>query len=221
MKNGKKMDTKAKILNAAEKLFADHGFSATSLRQITTKAKVNLAAVNYHFGSKEALIEAAISRRLEPINRERLELLDRLEDEAGEGGPALDQIVEVFIGTPLRLAHSGRKDGSDFMRLLARVMSDPGEYAKLIFAERLRETVQRFGNALSRRLTGLSEEDLLWRLLFMAGTMIHTMSASGHLHKIAERPIDASDVEAIIKRLVPFLTAGLRASSPMDATGGE
>ncbi len=214
------MDTKAKILDAAEQLFAEHGFSATSLRQITTKAQVNLAAVNYHFGSKEALVEAVIARRMEPISMERLRHLDRLEAEAGEGGPALEQVVEAFIGSPLRMANAARDGGSNFMRLLGRVMSDPGEFAKQIFAERLRETVERFSAALSRLLPGLSEGDILWRLLFMAGTMVHTMSISGHLHKLTEGRCDTSDVEAIIKRLVPFLAAGLEASTPMDGTGG-
>jgi AcrR family transcriptional regulator len=215
------MATKAKILDAAEQLFARQGFSATSLRQITTMAKVNLAAVNYHFGSKEALIEAVITRRLEPITGERIELLDRLEAEAGEGGPSLEEIVEVFIGPPLRILHKARREGSDFMRLFGRIMADPGDQAKVVFAEGLRETVQRFGAALSRRLPGLSEADIIWRLVFMAGSMGHTMSMSGHLHKITEGRCDASDIEAIIRRMVPFLTAGLRAPSPMDSTGGS
>jgi AcrR family transcriptional regulator len=213
------MDTKGKILDVAERLFADQGFSPTSLRQITSQAGVNLAAVNYHFGSKDTLIESVISRRMEPINKARLESLGRLEAEADEQGPALEEIVEAFIAPPLRMSHAARKDSSIFMRLMGRVMSEPGEHAKMIFAESLRETVQRFTTALGRSLPGLSQADILWRLVFMAGTMVHTMSMSGHLHKLTGGLCDTSDVEAIIKRLIPFLTAGLTASTPLDATG--
>src|ERR1700675_3405038 len=85
-------DTKTKILNAAEKLFALNGFDATSLRDITAEAQVNLAAVNYHFQSKDSLIDAVILRRIEPVNRRRVEMLDT----AGPS-PSVEQIVEAFL----------------------------------------------------------------------------------------------------------------------------
>ena len=94
--------TAERILDAAEELFADLGFDATSTRAITTRAGVNLAAVNYHYGSKDALIEAVFARRLVPLNRERLELLDRVEARAGAGGPAVESIVEAFVRPPMR-----------------------------------------------------------------------------------------------------------------------
>src|ERR1700682_6647964 len=79
--------TKARILDAAEALFMEHGFEATSLRTITAAAGANLAAVNYHFGTKEELFEAVLARRLDPMNQERIDLLDKVEREAG-GKPA-------------------------------------------------------------------------------------------------------------------------------------
>src|SRR5215475_7182897 len=89
--------TKDRILDAAEKLFAMNGFEATSLRQITAEAGVNLAAVNYHFQSKEALLGAVFSRRVVPVNRRRIELLNALEAAAGAEGPALDSILEALF----------------------------------------------------------------------------------------------------------------------------
>ena len=68
--------TKTKILNAAEDLFAARGPNAVSLRQVISRAKVNLAAIHYHFGSKESLLQAVLSRRLVPLNAERLALLE-------------------------------------------------------------------------------------------------------------------------------------------------
>jgi AcrR family transcriptional regulator len=215
-KNGEK-DTKRLILNAAEKLFANDGFSATSLRQITTAADVNLAAVNYHFGSKESLIDAVISRRLDPMNRERLGLLDRLEAEAGEQGPALEAIVEAFIGPPLRMQQTTGSKGSNFMRLLGRVMNDPSDRALNRFIDQFRETIERFSAALSRALPDLSPAEILWRMVFMVGAMAHTMSISRQLPRVTGGLCDPSDVGALIKSMTPFLAAGMRA----DAPGGD
>jgi AcrR family transcriptional regulator len=215
-KNGEK-DTKRLILDAAEKLFASDGFSATSLRQITTAADVNLAAVNYHFGSKESLIKAVISRRLEPINKERLDLLDRLEDEADEKGPALEEIVEAFIGPPLRMRQTAGSKAAHFMRLLGRIMSDPSDHVMTQFTDLFRETIERFSAALGRSLPDLSPAEILWRMIFMVGSMAHTMSISSHLPRVTGGLCDPSDTAALIKRMTPFLAAGMRA----DAPGGD
>src|SRR5215472_3578898 len=91
------MNTKTKILNTAERLFAHHGIEATSLRAITAQAGVNLAAVNYHFQSKEALLHAVIARRVEPMNQKRLALLDASEAEAGPGPLPLEKVLDAFL----------------------------------------------------------------------------------------------------------------------------
>jgi len=113
-------DTKERILDAAERLFAVTGFEATSLRNITAEADVNLAAVNYHFGSKEKLTEAVFSRRLEPMNRERIALLDALEAHGGPDSRNLEAIVEAFVGPPLRMSRDPERGGPAFMRLLGK-----------------------------------------------------------------------------------------------------
>src|SRR3954466_13792496 len=99
-------DTRERILDTAERLFAERGFGATSLRSIIASAEVNLAAVHYHFRSKEALLEAVIVRRLEPLNRERLELLDQYEREAGKWGPSLEQILDALLSPPIRFVRT-------------------------------------------------------------------------------------------------------------------
>jgi hypothetical protein len=106
------------------------------------------------------------------------------------------------------------------MRLLGRVMSEPGDHAQLIFAEKLRETIVRFTAALKRSLPELSDEDILWSIVFMAGAMVHTMSMSPHLHKMSAGLCDTSDVETIIRRLIPFLAGGIRAAANVNAAGG-
>src|SRR5258706_14091939 len=118
-------DTKTRILDAAEQLFMEHGFEATSLRQLTSSAAVNLAAVNYHFGSKEELFQAVLTRRLDPMNQERIELLAKLERESGEKPPACERILPAMLVPALRLAPHERPRRQNFLPPLGRALSGP------------------------------------------------------------------------------------------------
>src|SRR5215469_13108585 len=121
-----KVDTKARILDAAEKLFGQKGFEATSLRDITAEAQVNLAAVNYHFQSKESLIDAVIARRIEPVNRHRLEMLD-----AAGPNPTLEQILRAFLLPVLELKTD------TVVPLLGRTLSDPQQFVEKVYKKHL------------------------------------------------------------------------------------
>src|SRR5213080_4689568 len=110
--------TKERILDSAESLFMEHGFEATSLRSITAAAAVNLAAVNYHFGSKEELFQAVLTRRLDPMNHDRLTLLTRLEAEAAPRPLSCEKILGAMFIPALRLARDPRRGGKNFLRLL-------------------------------------------------------------------------------------------------------
>src|SRR5437867_8837328 len=118
-----KIDTKQRILDSAERLFADRGFAATSLRTIIADARVNLAAIHYHYRSKEALLDAVILRRLGPINRERLELLNACERAAVNGRPALEAVIEAFIAPAFRVG-ADPNGGQIFVRLIGRILSE-------------------------------------------------------------------------------------------------
>ena len=168
--------TKERILDAAEALFSDQGFATTSLRSITAAAEVNLAAVNYHFGSKEQLIEEVFVRRLGPINRERLENRDRWERGAGEEGPTLEQIIEAFLGPPLRMGHEPERGGAVFVRLLGHTISQPDDRIREMFTRQFREVVPRFIAAFRRRIPDLPTAEIFWRFLFLIGSMAHTMA---------------------------------------------
>ena len=130
--------TRERILDAAEDLFAEQGF-ATSLRSITASAEVNLAAVNYHFGSKEALIQEVFARRLGPLNAERLRLLDTIE--AGSD-IRLERIVEAFVGPALRMSHNPR--GAVFMRLFGHTLSQRDDRILRLFSGQFRTVIERF-----------------------------------------------------------------------------
>src|SRR5437660_735631 len=123
-------DTKDRILDAAESLFLDHGFEATSLRQITAAAGVNLAAVNYHFGSKEELFQAVLTRRLDPMNQERIERLEKLEREASGKPLSCEKILFAMLIPALRLARDERRGGKNFLRLVGRAYADPAPFIR-------------------------------------------------------------------------------------------
>src|ERR1700675_2652533 len=122
--------TKEKILDTAEALFMEHGFEATSLRAITTTAGVNLAAVNYHFGSKEELFQTVLTRRLDPMNQERVDLLTELERNAAPAPVPCDRILGAMFIPALRLARNRERGGTNFLRLLGRAYADPAPFIR-------------------------------------------------------------------------------------------
>ena len=128
------IDTRERILDAAERLFMAHGYEGTSMRQITGEAAVNLAAVNYHFGSKESLMQEVFRRRLDWLNEERLRVLNEMELAAGENPLKPSQIVDGFFGTLLRMADDEARGGITFLRLLGRTLTDPSEFIRAFLA---------------------------------------------------------------------------------------
>jgi AcrR family transcriptional regulator len=192
-------DTKTRILDAAEKLFGEKGFDATSLRDITTEADVNLAAVNYHFQSKESLIEAAIMRCAAPVNHKRIAML-----EAAGPNPTVEQIVEAFVGPVLE------QDFEPIALLMARVLASP-ETMQRVFKHHIETLSRRFAEATAVALPELSLTERMWRLHFVAGSMAHTMTRAPVLRELFGGVLDFDDRKLMIARLVRFAAAGFRA----------
>lgn len=209
-------DTRSRILDAAEALFMAHGLEATTLRQITTVAKANLAAVNYHFGSKDALIEAVFRRRINVLNEECLQALDRLEAESGTDPVRPSKIVEAFFGAALRLAADEEHGGANFMRLLSRTYTEPTESIRRFLAVEYAEVVGRYREALFRALPDTPKEEILWRLHFMVGAMSFAVSGTDTLNLLGEGRLEAIDADTLRQRLMSFLLGGLRA--PLAST---
>ena len=203
-------DTRERLLDAAERLFAENGITETSLRTITTEAGANLASVNYHFGSKEALFREVIARRLGPINQERLRLLDACERAAGDAPPPLEAVIRAFVAPSLHLRHEPAHGGEHFMRLMGRVHAEPGEWTRWAL-EQFKESFEHFAAAFGRVLPDLPKEELLWRMFFLIGVTAHTTGAAYKLKFFAAGHCDFSDVESSIRRLVTFAVAGFRA----------
>jgi len=207
-------DTCVRILDAAELLFTEQGFEATTLRQITGAAGVNLAAVNYHFGSKEALVREVFRRRLTWLNQHRLKELDRLEAEAGGAPLKPSRILEVFFGVALKMAADNEGGGRTFMRLLGHTYTKPSEFVRGFLAEEYAAVVARFKAALIKALPGVPAEEILWRFHFMLGAVSYAISGADALHGIAPGALDEGDTEALYARLMSFMLGGLRAPLP-------
>jgi AcrR family transcriptional regulator len=208
-------ETRLRILDAAEELFMRHGFEGTSMRQLTARAGVNLAAVNYHFGSKSALIEAVFRRRLDPMNAERIAALERLEQEAGGAPPAPEAIIRAFVAPGLRLFEDVRGGGRNFVRLLGRAYTEPAREIRHLIGALYARAMERYKAAFERALPQFPREELVWRLHFMFGTLAWTLAATDTVHLIAGcKPEDRYDARRLEERLVPFLAAGLLAPLP-------
>lgn len=205
--------TRERILATAEQVFAEGGVATSSLRTITSLARVNLAAVNYHFGSKEALIEAVYERRLGPLNRVRLANLDALEQRSTPA--TVDELVGAFVAPIVALSSHDAKDGIVFMRLLAQTYSEAAQYFHKLFGREYETVISRYRAALARALPGLSATELDWRIQFMVGAVNHAVADTVYLRMLGGSR--ARDLERAARELVPFIAAGLRAPSiPTD-----
>jgi AcrR family transcriptional regulator len=208
-------DTKERILDAAETLFLAGGFDATSLRAITTAAGVNLAAVNYHFGSKEELFEAVLTRRLDPMNQARVDLLARLEAQAAPKPVDCEQVLTALLMPALALARDPARRGKDFLRLVGRAYADPAPFVRHFLSEQYRPMIVRFKAAFARALPHLPAKELSWRLHFIMGALSYTLAGTDALKLIAElAPNEHASDEVLLRRLAPFLLAGLTAPLP-------
>jgi AcrR family transcriptional regulator len=204
--------TKEKILDTAEALFMEHGFEATSLRAITSAASVNLAAVNYHFGSKEELFQTVLTRRLDPMNQQRVDLLSELERAAAPDPVPCDRILTAMFIPALKLARNPERGGTNFLRLLGRAYADPAPFIRQFLSDQYAVMIARFRAAFGRALPELPNRELSWRLHFIMGALSYTLAGTDALKLIGElNPDEPGNDERLLQRLAPFLLAGLTA----------
>jgi AcrR family transcriptional regulator len=204
-------DTKSRLLRVAERLFAAHGFAGVSVRQLTAAAGVNLAAVNYHFGSKEGLLAAIFERHCRPINEERLRRLGDCAERATRP-PLLEQIIAAFI-EPALASSADRGGGATFTRLRATLSVEHNELARALIARYFDATSQRFVGALARALPHLPRAELFWRFHFLLGALYYSTIDPSRIAHLSDGLCDAGDVEAVLTQMVPFIAAGFRAPS--------
>lgn len=208
-------ETRALILDAAEALFVEHGLDGTSMRMITGRAGVNLAAVNYHFGSKESLIREVFEQRVQVLNRRCIDALDRCVAGGEQAGRASHpgDLLEAFFRPVFELAADTENDGCRFMRLLGRTHSEVSPFIRGLLAELYGDTLQRFVDVLCASLPGVPREEVHWRVYFMIGATSYAIAGTDNLRVFGGR-VDQQDPAELTPRLMAFLLAGLRAPPP-------
>jgi len=216
--------TRQRILKVAERLFMTHGFQSTSMRQITAEAQVNLAAVNYHFGTKESLIQEVFRQRLSQLNQERLRALDALENAAAGKPVKPTRILDAFFGTLLRMAAAEGTSDTVFLRLLGRTLTEPTEFARTLVAPEYQLVLKRYKQALFKALPDVPKAEIVWRFHFMLGATAYAIAGTDSLQLLASQQdrhglLGAENATVQTQRLLPrlmhFLVGGLRAPLPV------
>jgi AcrR family transcriptional regulator len=200
--------TKDRILYAAEELFAQQGFASTSLRQVTSRADVNIAAVNYHFGSKDNLVHEVFRRRMDVMSAQRLEALAK----AAAAAPGeLEPILAAFVEPALAMAQD-RHGGGAFIRVIARAYAESNDSLRKFLSDQYGHVLRAFAKAIAPCVPALGKEDLYWRLDFLSGALTYAMADFG----LIKRPAGVSESthrQRAAKALIRFASAGFQADA--------
>ena len=198
------------IILAAEKLFAEKGFQAMTLRDVTKEARANLAAVNYHFGSKTNLMNAVIQRRIEPINRERIE---RLDGHIGKHAPApvpLEDIFEALFRPFFDHAMTAKGPDRTFIQMVGRSMTEPADFMRNMHKNFFADLSYRFMNELKRTCPKLSDQNLQLRFFLSVSTMLGTITEQARLENISGGKLSGKDLDRICDELTAYVVSGFR-----------
>jgi len=204
-------DTKQSILDAAEFLFATQGFRGASLRAITGKASVNVAAVNYHFGSKKSLLKAVIKRRILPLNQLRRQRLEEVRERAKKKGrtPDAKDILYAFIQPTLQFRET-EPGAKEFVTFIGRSFADPDNTVRKVFIQFIKPMFQLLQEAMHEALPQNTHNQIFWRLQFTMGALFHTMHICSDV-TMEQLNISALDAEALTELILPYVTAGMKA----------
>ncbi|MBW1870503.1 MAG: TetR family transcriptional regulator [Deltaproteobacteria bacterium] len=212
IRNQPRSDTKTRILDTAERLFALRGFQRTSIKRLACEAKANLAAVNYYFGSKAALIEKVIERRLRPINQQRMQRLEALQQDGVRQGcrPFCEDVLRAFIEPSFTLTEIVRRERY-FLAIAGRAFSEPDDAIRSIFMRHFKPPFLLLFQLMKTALPGLPEAVLWWRLHFAIGAMVHCMHMCGTRLSAPDFSQLPEDANTVVKLLIPFVTNGMKA----------
>lgn len=209
--------THERIMDAAERLFAEHGFNGTSMRRITGAAAVNVAAVNYHFGDKESLYAEVLRRRLRPINAARLARLEEAVAAAGDAPPPLETVVDILLRPVFEVHRDPARGGPHIVRIIARTLTEPLPFMNALLREELHAVLGRFAQILRRHVPHLTPEEFLWRLSFVIGAMQHTLATLHQMSALTHGICRDNDYEGALRRFVA--SAGAVFRQPVTSPG--
>lgn len=194
--------THERILDEAEKLFADNGFNGTSLRDITKAAGVNLAAVNYHFGDKESLYAEVILRRIVPINEARLARLEKAVAAAPNRLPGLAQVLDILVRPVFEVHQDPARGGSHIVRIIARCLMEPLPFMSELIAKEFSGTISKFSQVVRRHVAHISPAEFMWRMSFVVGAMQHTLATLHQMSALTRGICPSNDYEAALAHFV-------------------
>lgn len=194
--------TRERALRAAEQLFAERGFNGVSVRDIAAAAAVNIGSIAYHFGNKEGLLSEVYRRHCEPMIAERLHGLAAASRLRGKARIAA--IIEAFIRPALKQIEVA--EGQKFIRLRAVLSGENSELLEKLVAKNFDQSSNAFISALCECLPSLSRTDVCWRFHFLLGAIYYTAAGPHRIYDFSNHTCDPSDNEAVIRKLVPFMT---------------
>jgi AcrR family transcriptional regulator len=200
--------TQTRLLDAAERLFAEHGLDGVSVRSIAAAAQADVAMINYHFGSKAGLFRAVFHRRADRLNAMRLQALGSALPRS-RGRPDLERVIYALAAPNIYLRHLPHMGGLEFGRIVVREMTDPKAQGRGLISETFDPIVEKFMAALSEALPGAPSAALHWAYHFAIGTLIQTMASTGRLEKLSKGACSFNDPEEVLSYLVPFITHGM------------
>ena len=201
-------ETKRKILDAAEELFAKFGFNGVSVRKIQALAGVELALINYHFGPKQNLFEEVLGRRINELNDARMKKLDQIRIDAGGKSPSIEAIVEALILPVVERVRMQDKGWRNYTRLIANIGNSPihSEFISTL----VDHVSSHYISALRMALPNVAEEDVYWGYYYLLGAFIMTTAETGRLDLLSRGVCKSSDIETGCEKLVPFIAAGFK-----------
>ena len=198
-----------RILDAAEELFARHGYDGVTMRQIAAKAEVDVALASYHFGKKVDLFHAVFNRRAELLSASRREVLLASKEQSEGGTQTLEQIIEAFL-LPLKIAQESRDPGwRNYLAMVAYVMASP-VWNEVLMPNVYDKRVTEFIDALKAALPHAMEEDIHWCYHYMSGALALTLAQTGRIDRLSGGKCESSDFDAAYNRMIPFVAAGFR-----------
>jgi AcrR family transcriptional regulator len=203
-------ETSEKLIAAAERLFAEHGYNGVSVRMIAAAAGVNWSLLGYYFRGKEGLLSEVYRRHCGELNSARMRLLQEIRVAGRE--PELEEILNAFIRPALAVAR-GEEGQTDFIRLRAILAAENSALLDKLVAENFDLSSTTFIDALRGCLPDLTRDDILWRFHFMLGTIYYTASGPHRIREFSNGRCDPADTEANLRQLIPFLAAAFRAPS--------
>ena len=201
--------TRERILDAAEELFAEHGFDGVTVRQVTRKANVDVALAHYYFGTKRGLFDSVFLRRAAILNDARLKAIDDFQINSGPGGATIEGFIQAFLDPVMERWANGGPGWKSYLAIVAQVNNTP-KWGGETMAHYFDPVIHRLIDALRGIMPGAHDIDLYWSYQFFSGTLTLTFAETGRIDRLSSGLCHSSDYDAVRDRMAPFAAAGFR-----------